>query len=169
MIKFNGKKFEEMVHYVIHKCTNLENVGKTVLYKLLYFSDFDYYEKYEISITGESYRKLLYGPAPCHINKVLKKLKKKSKIKEIKTKYKGYPQNKFLSIQEPEIVLLSGADIQIIDKTINKFSGMTAHQITGYSHTDIPWKATKNKEIIDYELVFYRDAIHSVTEENDIR
>jgi hypothetical protein len=30
----------------------MENVGKTVLYKISYFSDFDYYELYEEKLAG---------------------------------------------------------------------------------------------------------------------
>ena len=34
---------------------------------------------------------------------------------------------------------------------------MNANQISEYSHGDMPWKATEDKEIIDYGFVFYRD------------
>ena len=67
-IEFNNEKFKQVLHYIIHQCGSLENVGKTVLYKILYFTDFDYYELYEEKLTGESYRKLPLGPAPVHTN-----------------------------------------------------------------------------------------------------
>ena len=34
---FNEKKFEQVLHYIISKKGSLDNVGKTVLYKMLYF------------------------------------------------------------------------------------------------------------------------------------
>ncbi len=39
-------------------------MGEPVLYKLLYFADFNYYELYEEHLTGARYRKLPYGPVP---------------------------------------------------------------------------------------------------------
>lgn len=34
--------------------------------------------------------------------------------------------------------------------------------ISQYSHNDIPWLGTEDKEIIDYEAVFYRTPVYSV-------
>ncbi|MDD4141558.1 MAG: hypothetical protein PHR20_02025 [Bacteroidales bacterium] len=38
-----GKKCVVLL-YILERCSGKTNVGKTVLYKLLYFSDFNYYE-----------------------------------------------------------------------------------------------------------------------------
>jgi transcriptional regulator with XRE-family HTH domain len=43
----NIAKFKEVFLYVLNKVGAKPNVGETVLYKLLYFIDFDYYEQYE--------------------------------------------------------------------------------------------------------------------------
>ena len=43
-ISFNKEKFKEMLHHIINECGYRPNVGKTVMFKLLYFSDFDFYE-----------------------------------------------------------------------------------------------------------------------------
>ena len=94
-ISFDREKFKQVLHYIISKVGTRDNVGKTVLYKMLYFSDFDYYELRNKSITGENYFKLPNGPAPSHFEKNVEELKKKEKIKEIKGKYGGYPQIKF--------------------------------------------------------------------------
>lgn len=40
-------KMEQILLYVLQKCAAKPNVGETVLYKLLYFADFNYYERYE--------------------------------------------------------------------------------------------------------------------------
>ncbi|QQS18171.1 hypothetical protein IPL68_06065 [Candidatus Saccharibacteria bacterium] len=41
----NPEKLREVLLYVLGKVGAKPNVGETVLYKLLYFIDFDYYEK----------------------------------------------------------------------------------------------------------------------------
>jgi len=42
----------------LEKCGAKPNVGETMLYKLLYFVDFNYYELFESSLTGEAYRRI---------------------------------------------------------------------------------------------------------------
>ena len=165
-IHFDKEKFKQVLHHIISKVGTLDNVGKTVLFKMLYFSDFDYYELNEIPITGEKYVKLAHGPAPFDFNDVISELEDEEKIKKIDTKYKGLPQIKFLSLCKPNLTLLNANELQLIEKAISKLSSMSANQVSSYSHEDMPWKATKDNEEIDYELVFYRNPTFSVIEEN---
>ncbi|NTW30226.1 MAG: helix-turn-helix domain-containing protein, partial [Candidatus Moranbacteria bacterium] len=51
----NVEKFKQVLLYVLEKTAGKPNVGMTVLYKLLYFIDFDYYEKYERQLMGLTY------------------------------------------------------------------------------------------------------------------
>ena len=45
--KLQVDKFKNILLYILSQCAGKPNVGETVLYKLLYFSDFNYYELYE--------------------------------------------------------------------------------------------------------------------------
>ena len=160
----NKKKLEIMVHYIIDCIGGLSHFGKTVLWKLMYFSDFDFYEQYEKPITGEIYCKLEHGPAPRNFNQIIDNLKEEKKIRQINTEYHGHKQVKYLSLDKPNIDKLSTDEIETIKRTINRFIQFNAKQISEYSHLDIPWKATEDKQIIKYELVFYREPITSVRE-----
>lgn len=51
----NIEKFKQVFLYILSKVGARPNVGQTVLYKLLYFIDFDYYELYEKQLMGLSY------------------------------------------------------------------------------------------------------------------
>jgi len=62
ILKLN--KFKNVLLYILERCAGKPNVGETVLNKLLYFSDFNYYELYEEHLTGAKYRKLPYEPVP---------------------------------------------------------------------------------------------------------
>jgi transcriptional regulator with XRE-family HTH domain len=44
------EKFRQAILYILTKVGAKPNVGETVLYKLLYFIDFDFYEKFEEQI-----------------------------------------------------------------------------------------------------------------------
>ena len=163
-ISLNKEKFKQVLHYIISNVGDLDNIGKTVLWKMLYFSDFDHYEIKEVPLTGERYVKLPKGPAPRDFDNLIQELEKESKVERYESKYCEKPQQKFRSISQPKLDLLNKDEIQIIDKTIKKLSSMNATQVSAYSHEDTPWKASENMEEIDYELVFYRNPIYSAVE-----
>lgn len=163
----NLEKYKQVLHYIIDLAGGQRNIGKTVLYKILYFCDFNFYERYETPLTGESYRKIKYGPAPCNFDTAEKSLKQEGKIKEGKVSYRGYPQQKFISIKRPAVDLISKTEKELIDGVIQKLSHKNATQISKFSHKDLPWRATADREIIDYELVFYRTPEFSVRKYSD--
>jgi len=160
----NKAKYKQILHYILDKCGSQFNVGKTVIWKILYFSDFDFYEEKEIPLLGERYFKLTHGPAPSHFDEIIKELKEDKLIRELHIKSGKYTWIKFLSLHSPQINLLNSEELRILNRTIQKLCTMSAQQISSYSHQDMPWKATEDKKEIDYELVFYRDDTMSVRE-----
>ena len=70
----NMQKFKNLILYILERCAGKPNVGETVLYKLLYFSDFNYYELYEEHLSGATYRKLPNGPVPLSVDIILKNM-----------------------------------------------------------------------------------------------
>ncbi|MCX6007767.1 MAG: helix-turn-helix transcriptional regulator, partial [Chloroflexi bacterium] len=42
----NLGKFKEVLLYILNKVGSKPNIGESVIYKLLYFIDFDFYERY---------------------------------------------------------------------------------------------------------------------------
>ncbi|HED37805.1 MAG TPA: helix-turn-helix domain-containing protein, partial [Ignavibacteria bacterium] len=58
----NLEKFKQVLLYILNKVGGKPNIGETVLHKLLYFIDFDYYEKFEESLMGATYIKNHHGP-----------------------------------------------------------------------------------------------------------
>ncbi|MCF8236336.1 MAG: DUF4065 domain-containing protein [Bacteroidales bacterium] len=158
------EKFRNVILYILERCGGKPNVGETVLYKLLYFSDFNYYEIYEEHLTGARYRKLPFGPVPVQLDGILNQMIGKKQIQRFKTEYHGYPQLRYIALKAADLKTFSAAEKEIIDKVIDQFSGWTARKISDYSHDDKPWRATEENDIIDYELVFYRNPPYSVRE-----
>ncbi|MBR6517821.1 MAG: SocA family protein [Bacilli bacterium] len=166
-IIFDNEKFKATIHYIISKCGFKDNVGRTVLYKLLYFSDFDYYELYEESLTGERYIRKPKGPVPIHFNDAKNELINEGKIKETSEVVINYPRYKYSSIKPVNISIFSNEELEVIDDTINKISHMRSGQISDYSHRDLPWRVASPNEELDYEFVFYRSPEYSVREYDD--
>ena len=156
------EKFKNVLIYILEKCAGKPNVGETVLYKLLYFTDFNYYELYEEHLTGARYRKLPYGPVPQKLDSIINQMIESSHLQRIKTDYHGYPQTRYLPLIKPDLTQLKASEKEIIDKVIEQMSDWSASTISNYSHKDMPWLASKEGEDINYELAFYREAPYSV-------
>ncbi len=155
-------KFKNVLLYILERCAGKPNVGETVLYKLLYFSDFNYYELYEEHLSGARYRKLPYGPVPLSFEKIVSSMIEKGEIKKIKTEYFNKLQTRYLPLEKADLTKLLASQKEVIDKVIDQMSDWSAASISDYSHNDMPWKASKEGEIIEYELAFYRDPPFSV-------
>lgn len=155
-------KFKNVLLYILEKCAGKPNVGETVLYKLLYFADFNYYELYEGHLSGARYRKLPYGPVPRRFESIVNAMIEKGELKKIKTEYYDKIQTRYLPLIKADLKQLNAGEKEVIDKVLEQMSDWSASAISTYSHNDIPWKASKEGEEIDYELAFYRETPYSV-------
>ncbi|TAH26062.1 MAG: DUF4065 domain-containing protein [Cytophagales bacterium] len=155
-------KFKNVLLYILERCAGKPNVGETVLYKLLYFSDFNYYELYEEHLTGAKYRKLPYGPVPQKLDTIIGQMMESGMIQRIKTVYYDKPQTRYIPLVKADLTELKASEKEVIDKVIEQMSDWSAAMISNYSHSDKPWKATDTNDEINYELAFYRRPPYSV-------
>jgi len=160
----NLKKFKEVFLYILNKIGSKPNIGETVIYKLLYFIDFNHYEKYEDQLIGATYIKNNYGPTPVEFAKIVKRMMDDEEIEKIESRYFDYPQTKYLPLRNPDLSALSANELKTIDDVLNRLSEMNATQISEYSHGDVPWLTTDDGAKIEYETVFYRTPSYSVRE-----
>lgn len=160
----NIEKFKQVLLYVLGRTAGKPNIGMTALYKLLYFIDFDYYEKYEEQLMGLTYIRNHYGPTPREFVKVVEQMKKDDEIEEIQSHHFAYEQKKFLPHREPDLTRLSAQELEMIDDVLGRYGNLTAAQLTSISHEDTPWAVADEGENIDYEHVFYRPEKLSVRE-----
>jgi len=160
----NLVKFKEILIFILNKVGSKPNIGETVIYKLLYFIDFDFYEKYEEQLIGATYVKNHYGPTPLEFRKIVEKMIADNDIIKVQNNYFDYPQTKYLPLRKADLSGLKANEVELIDGVLNKLSDMNASQISEYSHNDVPWLTTGNGKIIEYESVFYRTSLYSVRE-----
>lgn len=158
------EKFKQILLYLVARIGGKPNIGQTVLYKILYFIDFDYYEKFEEQLIGARYIKNTYGPTPIVFAKIVKELESEGKLETVKSKFYTYEQTKYLVNPQnvKNLSLLSAQELSHIDWEIARLSDLTAVQISGLSHKDTPWLVAKDGAEIDYEYVFYRPEETSV-------
>lgn len=167
MPRANVRKFREVLLYVLSKVGAKPNIGETALYKLLYFIDFDFYEKFEAQLTGARYIKNHFGPTPIEFKKIVEGMEERGEIERVKSSYFQYDQKKYLPRREPDLRDLSAQEIKHIDEVLARLSDKNANELSDYSHNDIPYRVHKQGETISYESVFYRDQEHSVRNYDD--
>jgi transcriptional regulator with XRE-family HTH domain len=155
-------KFKNILLYILERCAGKPNVGEPILYKLLYFSDFNHYELYEEHLTGAEYRKLPYGPVPQQMDLIIHQMINQGKLQRVKTEFQGNPQTRFLPLEKADLTQFRASEKEVIDRVLEQMSDWSDVAISNYAHKDMPWVASKDGETIDYELVFYREVPFSV-------
>ncbi len=76
MAKINEKKYKNVILFFSKKVQN-NTLGKLKMMKLLYYLDFDFFEKYGRSVTGDEYLRFENGPVPRMAEKILKEMSSK--------------------------------------------------------------------------------------------
>ena len=155
-------KFKNVLLYILEHCAGKPNIGETVLNKLLYFCDFNFYELYEEHLTGARYKKLPYGPFPQKLDTIINQMIEEGILTRIKTAYHGFLQTRYIPLKKAELTQLSAAEKTVIDNVIQQMSDWSANKISEYSHKDMPWLATNDSDYISYNLAFYRELPYSV-------
>jgi transcriptional regulator with XRE-family HTH domain len=163
----NLDKFKQVILYVLGKIGSKPNIGETVLHKLFYFIDFDYYEKFEENLMGATYIKNHHGPTSVELGAIIENMQKNGEIEAVKSNYFKYEQKKYLPRKRPDLSILSANEIQHIEEVLARLSDKNAREIENYSHEDIPWKSSRDGQPLSYESVFYRDEKYSVRNYDD--
>ncbi len=163
-------KFKNTLLYVLGKCGGKPNLGETVLYKLLYFIDFDAYELLGSPVTGMKYVKLQYGPVPklADYSPLIKEMIQNEDLALVKQKYHDKIQKRYIALKEANIDNFSSLELKVIDRVINTLSDMSAIQIEEYVHGDAPWKCAENNKEIGYNLVYYRSAPYAQRDYDEV-
>lgn len=153
----NKEKYKQVILYL---CSELGGIlkGKKKLAKLLYFVDFDFFEKNQKPITGDIYKALPMGPFPTKLEEITTEMKKKKEIEvENIVEREGYgPTEIYKCMVKPDLSVFEKDEIKMIDRVILKYGNLTGRQLEDLTHAEAPYIGTKLKKEIPYELAFYR-------------
>ncbi len=156
-MSINKKKYQNALIYLCEKL-NCEIRGKKKLAKLLYFADFDFYEKNEKSITGDKYLAYPMGPFPTSLDEMTDILTKEKAISvEQVEEREGYnPTEVYRCLTKPDISFFNEEEIKMLDRIVTKYGQLTGKQLEELSHAEAPYIGTELRKEIPYELSFYR-------------
>lgn len=166
--KSSLEKAKQVLLYILDKVGAKPNVGETVLYKLLYFMDFDYYEKHQRPLLGLNYIKNHHGPTPVEFKTLVDSMELEQSLISVKSKYFQYDQRKYLPTVSPNLSMLSAEEKEHIDETLGRLSGKNATELSALSHMDLPWQVAEKGKKLEYEDVFRRSndtSVHPIDDE----
>src|SRR5207253_6659550 len=92
---YSEAKLQQVILYFLERINNV-HLGRTKLMKLLYFVDFDHYEKYGEPVTGAVYRKFPHGPYPKKVEKLIPAMERADLVREVKTKRGAFTQHRLI-------------------------------------------------------------------------
>lgn len=162
-------KFEPILLYLLKQMGKKHNT-ETALQKLLYFIDFDYYEKFEEQLIGARYIKNEHGPTSSMFYETIAQLAKENIINCAKSKnHRQEGAEYFLApAAEIDISALTKQEIKHVDWEINRLKCWNIEKLSALSHLDTPWLVAEENESLEYEYVFYRPNETSVGEYDEL-
>jgi len=144
--KFDMRKFRNAVLYLCRGGTIT-----TKLNKLLFYSDFVYFNQYTVSITGARYAKIPYGPAPNDFRIYYSSFIKQGNIKINEKIYTNFTGEEMVAVQEPELTVFKDSELRILASVKEHFKHLNASGISSVSHTERGYKVTKQGGLISYK------------------
>lgn len=156
-MSLHKKKYQQTILYFCYKLGK-EIHGKKKLAKLLYYLDFDYYEKFQKYFTGETYKKLPMGPFPVSLEEItIDMVKKKNLVIEKIDKWDGYkPTEVYKVLKKPDISVFSNEERKMLNRIIKKYGHLNGKELENLTHAEAPYIGAEDKKEIPYELSFYR-------------
>jgi hypothetical protein len=162
------ERFRELILYVSKRCVNDATFGATMLNKILYYADFQAYERLGMPLTGVPYFRIKNGPAPFLVRKVRRDLVEEGALLIEEVPYGNYTQHRSVALRDADISLFSKGEIEIVDQVIEALSGKTATKISYESHKTA-WHVLGDKERIPYEAAFFSDEGANASDIKDAR
>lgn len=155
--RINEKKYRNSVLFFAKKIQN-GTLGKLKLMKLLYFLDFDFFERYGHSVTGDEYLRFEHGPVPRMAAKILEKMTgKEIKITKRKIADGLKDQQHIEALKDFDVNVFTREELLALEEIADKWEKFSGTEMKTASHGEAPWIATKPNEVIDYNLAYYRN------------
>jgi hypothetical protein len=152
-MNFDAQRFKELLLYVAKRSSDDARFGATKLNKLLFFSDFLAYAQLGHSITGATYQKLRYGPAPRELLPQQRELAREGALKV--KRQSAFQPDKTIAMRDPDISIFEPEEIAIVDEVLDALKEDTAWMISERSHAlSIGWQLAEIQEDIPYETIF---------------
>lgn len=151
---------EKLIQIIIFFAKNTLNCGKTKLFKLLYFLDFEHYMQTGRSVTGLQYSAWKMGPVPTALYDEIETpepdMAEALTFTELPTSY-GRPMLSIKPAKDFSDIFFSNREKKLLEKLASEYKNSKAEDMIEATHLEnMPWDKVYNQEhkpqaIIPYE------------------
>lgn len=157
-IKYDREKLRELALYIAEKMQGERYFGATILNKALFYCDFEWFRETGKPMTGATYQKLNYGPAPREILSVIKSLCNDGSAEIItRATYVGRQKRLVPKRRAKLDEHFKPEQIALVNEIISSLTDVTAGSISAFSHQHIGWRVAEYREDIPYVAVHLAD------------
>jgi hypothetical protein len=153
-IKFDPKKFAELILYVAEKSKHDKRFGAVKLNKILFYADFAAYRTLGQAITGAEYQHIPEGPAPKALLPIRNEMIREGIAHMEYRQYYNGVQERIVADRPPEKVF-SEEELAIVDEIIEDLWYLNGKEVTLRSHSELGWKLTRYRETIPYSAAWF--------------
>ena len=143
----NAAKLEQVVRYLIHHVDGAREADYSLIGYFVYFIEFQHYELYETHVCGVSFVRVPHGAIAEGVTGLIDDLALELGSKSLSR----------TSLNRPDLRAFNGAELHAVQDVCSRYGHLDAISLGGLIQRDIPWLATADGEVIDYELAMYRE------------
>jgi len=145
-----GFSLDKFMNMILYFTTN--GIQKTKLMKLLWYSDFLYFKRQTVSITGATYVKYLYGPVPKDHDLTLAHLQHMSVIEvDESTNDEGWTLMMIRACEPFDPTVFTEDELATMKEIESYFRDYGSRKISDYAHNEWGWLQTQEKQPISYK------------------
>ncbi len=146
---FDYKKLLNVIHFF---ATNIDELFRTKLNKLLFYIDFIAYKEKGKSITGLSYSHLNYGPVPNKYQMLIGIMIEEHELSENEKVYRNGTSGIFYRTKKkPNMKIFNDYEKRILKKVVKTMKNKSSKEISDLSHQEDGYMNTKIGELISYK------------------
>lgn len=153
---------EKLINAIIYFIENTSLLGKTKLFKLLYFLDFEHFKETGRSVTGLEYQAWKMGPVPVALQEEIgnpeKDLSEKIEIEVIEGN-KGYKPTNFVAKAIFDASHFTKRELRLLENIASRYDLCNAKEMVFWTHIEQePWHRVweienRKHEKIPYEYI----------------
>lgn len=173
-------KNDKLINAIIYFVTNTKSCGKTKLFKLLYFLDFEHFSITGRSVTGLEYYAWPMGPVPRELNDHLDNPSEQLSNSLLVAKKNVFNGKEMLDITPVHAFKpdhFSRRELKLLEKLCTEYRNSFAKDMVEATHLEnLPWHKIyevegRKQELIPYELALknseYDQIIKNVIENKE--
>lgn len=145
---FMQTNVQKLINTIIY--FTMERRNKTVLAKMLFYLEFNFFRKFGTPVIGLPFLKMNYGPMPKHFHYVLDDLDLHNVVNMDIEYFDQYEYHVLRANKEFNSDIFSEEEMEMLAKVLKHFRNFNSSTISEISHLEKGWINTKLKKTIDY-------------------